>query len=46
MANNEETNQGEGVVGRRDNEDQDEISNIGYQHQNTNERPEGGTVFS
>ena len=39
MANNEENNQSEDVVGRRDNEDQDDIPKIGDGHQNANETP-------
>ena len=42
MANNLENNQGEDVVGRWDNEDQDDIPNIGDGLQNANDTPKGG----
>ena len=45
MANNEENNQGEDVVGRRDNEDQDDVPNIGDGHHNADHTPEGVDSF-
>ena len=41
MANNENNNLGEDVVDRRDNEDRDDVSNIGDGHHNANHTHEG-----
>ena len=42
MANNKTINLGEDVVGRRNNEDQDDVPNIGDGHHNADHTPEGG----
>ena len=40
MAKIEENNEGEDVLGRRDNEDQDDVPNIENGHKNANDTPE------
>ena len=41
MANNEKNNQGEDFVGRQNNENLDNVPNIGDGHHNANHTPEG-----
>ena len=40
MANNDKNYLGEDIVGRRDNEDQDDVPNIENGHKNANDTPE------